>query len=202
MLEQVRFRLQVRSDTKQKRRFRDGIPLDDRVLLLQVPRLVDRISGNVQPLKSFQVLKDGVDLRQAFDSEEIKTQLFQAFVFHDYDESASVFLKILGLHKAPLRHLYLDCCARFFDEFNMLPIASRKFIGLWMDGGYLASQNICLCMGVTPDYQKVPISCVRVSKDARNSLLGLNMELSERGFTLSRNSFVIVDGPSWLHEGI
>ena len=182
--------------------FQGQVSFGEHNLLLQLPRLIDITSGEETPLESYSALQDGVDLNKALDNIDMRARLFQALVFHDYEDCASTLLEVFGLHQLSMSQLYKKCCTQYFRELDMLTIEGVRYIGLWIDGVYVADQHVCLCMGITSDYQKKPIAYVRASEEATHSLLGLSMELSERGFEITDNLLIVVEGSPWLSSAV
>lgn len=173
-----------------------SIGVGDERAPVEVPRVRDTAAGRERPLESYQRMKEPMTV-----DEQLQRAILLGLSQRDYEEVASRFVDGFGLSQSTVSRRFQERSRAVLEAFE-----SRKldddFIGLWIDGKYLAKQQIVICLGFTLDGRKVPLGFIETTTENSAAIKGLLRDMVERGLRFEQGLFCVIDGAKGLYKAV
>jgi transposase-like protein len=87
-------------------------------------------------------------------------------------------------------------------EFYERDLSVNTFIALFIDGKYLAKEQMVIVLGVTDQGDKIPLSFIQTNTENSRSVKQLLTDLTSRGFKYEDGLLCVVDGAKGLRKAI
>lgn len=173
-----------------------SIAVGDERAPVRVPRVRDQVAGQERPLESYQRMKEPMTV-----DEQLQRAILLGLSQRDYEEVASRFVDGFGLSQSTVSRRFQERSREVLEAFE-----SRKldddFVGLWIDGKYLAKEQIVICLGLTLDGRKVPLGFVETTTENSPAVKGLLRDLIGRGLSFEQGLFCVIDGAKGLYKAV
>lgn len=173
-----------------------SIAVGDERAPIEVPRVRDVEGGQERPLESYQRMKKQIGI-----DEQLQRAILLGLSQRDYEEVASQFADGFGLSQSTVSRRFQKRSRKVLEAFESRRIQD-DYVGLWIDGKYLATQQIVICLGLTMDGRKVPLGFVETTTENSGAIKGLLRDLVERGLRFKQGLFCVIDGAKGLHKAI
>lgn len=179
-----------------------SIKLGDERLPIEVPRVRDRNDQIEQPLQSYQAMHAGLDVEALLEDDLLRKRLLKGLSTRDYGEVASAFVDSFGLSQSSVSRRFVERSERALEQFEARRFDQERFLALWLDGKYLAKEQIVIALGLTEDGRKLPLRFIQTTTENGESIKGLLRTLIERGFKFEQGLLVIIDGSKGLKKAV
>lgn len=163
---------------------------------IAVPRVRDAVEEREQPLESYQRMKKGLEL-----DDRLEKAILRGLSQRDYEAVAKRFADGFGLSQSSVSRKYQARSRKALEEFENRTL-KEDFIGLWLDGKYLASEQIVICLGLTIDGRKLPLGFVETTTENSEAVKGLLQDLVRRGLDFRQGLFCVIDGSKGLFKAV
>jgi len=164
---------------------------------IEIPRVRDMEAGREQPLEIYQQMKTAIDIEGAME-EAILLGLSQ----RDYGRVAGAFADGFGLSQASVSRSFQERSRKALEAFEQRSLAEEDFVALWIDGKYLASIQMVICLGLTIDGRKLPLGFVETTTENGEAIKGLFQNLISRGFCFDEGLLCVIDGAKGLFKAV
>ncbi len=164
---------------------------------IEVPRLVDKHTGETFAPESYQALHDLPALNDRL-SQAILLGLSTA----DYGRVVQAFTDGFGLSQASVSRSFIERSAKALEAFEQRSLAGHDFVALLIDGKHLARQQIVIALGITMEGQKLPVGFVQTTTENGEAIKGLLKSLIERGLRFEEGLLCIIDGAKGLRAAV
>jgi len=174
-----------------------SIKLGDRRIRLAVPRLYDNESGSNKPLETYNKLRE---------VESINDRILKAVLLglstRDYEQVIGNLLDGFGLSASSVSNEFIEQSSKRLEEFENRDLGDYDFVSLFIDGKYLAKDQIIIVLGVTIKGDKIPIGFIQSNSENSNVIKDLLNNLIERGLRYEEGLLCVIDGSKGLYKAI
>lgn len=174
-----------------------SIRIDQERVPIEVPRVRDVEADCERPLESYGQMKRPVEINQRLE-EAILLGLSQ----RDYGRVASAFLDGFGLSQSSVSRAFQERSRRALEAFERRSLKEKDFVALWIDGKYLAGQQVVICLGLTMDGRKMPLGFIETTTENSVAIKGLLTDLVGRGLSFDQGLLCVIDGGKGLYKAV
>jgi transposase-like protein len=174
-----------------------SIKLGDRRIRLAVPRLYDNESGSTKPLETYNKLRE---------IESINDRILKAVLLglstRDYEQVIGNLLDGFGLSSSSVSSEFIEQSGKRLEDFENRDLGDYDFVSLFIDGKYLAKEQIIIVLGVTIQGDKIPIGFVQSHSENSHVIKDLLNNLIDRGLRYEEGLLCVIDGSKGLYKAI
>lgn len=173
-----------------------SVAVGDERAPVQVPRVRDQVAGRERPLESYQRMKKPMAV-----DDQLQRAILLGLSQRDYEEVAGRFADGYGLSQSTVSRRFQERSRDVLGEFERREL-DDDFVGLWIDGKYLAKEQIVICLGLTLDGRKVPLGFIETTTENSDAVKGLLRDLIDRGLAFEQGLFCVIDGAKGLYKAV
>lgn len=166
-------------------------------LSFRVPRLRDSQTKSEVVLESYNKLKETEP-----DSERLLKGVIHGISMNDYHDIVRQFEDSYGLSRSQVSELFKEQSAKRVSEFLNRDLSMYNFTSLFIDGKYLAKEQIVIVLGITEDGRKIPLGFIQTTTENSRSIKELFLDLIKRGFKYDEGILCVIDGSTGLRKAI
>jgi transposase-like protein len=153
-------------------------------------------AGEERPLQSYQAMKESNVGKELTDA--ILLGLSQG----DYERVASQFVDGFGLSQSSVSRRFQERAQKALKEFENRSLKEENFLALWIDGKYVASEQMIVCMGVTEAGYKKVLGFTQATTENARPIKEMLRNLIERGLSFDEGILCVIDGSKGLRKAI
>jgi transposase-like protein len=120
----------------------------------------------------------------------------------DYDSVIDHLGEGFGLSKSSVSRSFIDRTAEKLEEFENRDLSNHDFISVFIDGKYLAKEQIMIVLGVTMQGDKIPIGFLQTHSENSVPIKALFENLISRGFKYDQGLLFVIDGAKGIKKAI
>jgi transposase-like protein len=173
-----------------------SVRIGEHRLNLSVPRVLDQETKSMKPLESYARLQD-----ITLDEEYLLRGIMLGLSVRDFAELNSN-PNARALKKSSIDAAFIERADERLREFESRRFDDTRFVGLFVDGKYLAGEQIVLALGVTEQGFKRPLGFIQTSTENSLSIGQLFRSLKERGFSSEGGLLCVLDGSKGLSKAV
>ena len=164
---------------------------------IAVPRVYDQESGENVSLNSYK------DLR-ATEADEYRLMkgMLHGLSTNDYGKVIRSFADSFGLSRSSVSNRFIEQSKEAVKEFNERDLSMNNFIALYIDGKYLAKEQMVIALGVTDQGDKLPLGFIQTNTENSRSIKELLSDLTTRGFRYEDGLLCVIDGAKGLRKAV
>ena len=174
-----------------------SIRIDGERTPIRVPRVRDVVAERERPLKSYQYLKNGIDI-----DDRLQRSILLGLSTRDYADVASSILDGFGVSQSSVSRTFQERSAKALETFEERRFDEEDILALWIDGKYLARHQMVICLGLTADGRKIPMGFVETTSENAEAVKGLLQRLIRRGLSFGEGILCIIDGSKGLYKAV
>lgn len=174
-----------------------SIKLGERRIKLEVPRIYDHESDCNKPLDSYGKLRE----MDSLDDRILKAVLL-GLSTRDYKRVIGNLLDGFGLSSSSVSKEFIEQSSRKLEAFENRDLSDYDFVSLFIDGKYLAKEQIIIVLGVTIQGDKIPIGFVQSHSENATVIRELFNNLIERGLRYEEGLLCVIDGSKGIYKAI
>ena len=174
-----------------------SIKLGDRRIRLAVPRIYDKESGCNKPLETYGKLRE----IESIDDRILKAILL-GLSTRDYEQVIGNLLDGFGLSSSSVSSEFIEQSSKKLEAFENRDLSDYDFVSLFIDGKYLAKEQIIIVLGVTIQGDKIPIGFVQSHSENSDVIKDLLNNLIDRGLRYEEGLLCVIDGSKGLFKAI
>lgn len=176
---------------------RSTIRLGNDRVPIEVPRIMDTENG-----KSFNVPEYG-SLKNANTSrEQLLEAMLKGISCRDYEGVFAQVAESFGLSRSAVSQSFVEESARKLEEFNQRRLDDLEIVSLFVDGKYLAKDQIVIVLGVTRQGHKIPLGFIQTVTENAVAIGQLFSELIGRGLKYDDGLLIVIDGAKGLRKAV
>lgn len=164
---------------------------------VNVPRVYDREKEHNISLKNYKKLK-AVEP----DEHKLLKGILYGLSTGDYGNVVKSFTDSFGLSRSSISRRFIEHSAEAVKEFYERDLSANKYIALFIDGKYLAKEQMVIVLGVTEQGDKIPLSFIQTNTENSRSIKQLLTDLISRGFNYEDGLLCVIDGAKGLRKAI
>ncbi len=169
-----------------------SVRIGEHRLSVSVPRVIDQETNTMKPLESYARLQD-----ITLDEEYLLRGIMLGLSVRDFAELNSN-PNARALKKSSIDAAFIERADERLRQFESRRFDDMRFVGLFVDGKYLAGEQIVIALGVTEHGFKCPLGFIQTSSENSLSISELFRTLQERGFSSEGGLLCVLDGSKGL----
>ena len=169
----------------------------DEKIRLSIPRVFDNEGGCHIPLETYEKLQCLKDV-----DEQLMKRVLLGLSTGDYGSVITQLVDSFGLSRSTVSERFKEASEAQLSEFMERDLSQKDFIALFIDGKYLAKEQIIIALGVTMQGEKIPLGFVQTHSENAKSIKGLLTTLIDRGFDYHQGLLCVVDGSKGIHKAV
>jgi len=174
-----------------------SVKIGDQRIPVEVPRLYDNNDKCNKPLDTYEKLRE----IQSIDDRVLKAVLL-GLSTRDYDQVIRNLLDSFGLSHSSVSNEFIEQSSKKLEEFENRDLSEYDFVSLFIDGKYLAKEQIIIVLGITMQGDKIPIAFIQSTTENSKSIKELLSNLVSRGLRYEDGLLCVIDGSKGLCKAI
>lgn len=174
-----------------------SVNIGGKKLEIDVPRVRNEKKGSFKTLESYQELKD---LDEA--DEQTLEGVLHGLSTRDYKAVIDHLQEGFGLSKSSVSRKFIRASEEKLKDFESRDISGHQLLAIFIDGKYLARQQMIIVMGVTEKGQKVMLGLLQTTSENSVAIGQLFIQLKERGLQYKEGLLFITDGSKGIRKAI
>jgi transposase-like protein len=174
-----------------------SVRIGNQKLSVEVPRIVDNHTGHVDNIELYDNIKDLPDQK-----EEMVMSVLKGISTRDYSQVATQVMNSFGLSASSISRHFIEYSAKAVQEFASRPLQEDVYVALFIDGKYLAGEQMILALGVTSKGIKKPLDVIQSSTENSRSIKEMLSGLIARGLQFEQGLLVVIDGGKGIHKAV
>jgi len=153
-------------------------------------------AGEEHPLESYQAMK------KAEVPDDLAEAILLGLAQGDYERVASQFVDGFGLSQSSVSRRFQKRAQQALEEFENRSLEKENFLALWIDGKYVAGEQMLVCMGVTEAGYKKVLGFTQATTENSRPIKEMLRDLIGRGLDFEDGVLCVVDGSKGLRKAI
>jgi transposase-like protein len=174
-----------------------SVNIGGKKLKVDVPKVIDKQHGVFQSLESYRELKD----LDGFDEQTMQAVL-HGLSNRDYQGVIDYLEEGFGLSKSSVSSKFIRASEDRLKEFETRDISEHKLLAIFIDGKYLAKQQMIVVMGITEEGAKVMLGLLQTTTENSTAIGQLFRQLKERAMQYEEGLLFITDGAKGIKKAI
>jgi len=176
---------------------RGSIKLGHQRVPIDVPRVYDNANNCNKSLESYSKLRE----LQEIDERVLKAVLL-GLSTRDYEPVIKNMLDSFGISHSSVSKEFIAQSSQRLEAFEKRSLKEYDFISLFIDGKYLAKEQVLIVLGVTISGDKIPIGFIQTATENHKSIAQLLSSLIERGLKYEEGLLVVIDGSKGIFKAV
>jgi len=174
-----------------------SVHIGDKKVRVEVPKVRDAATGTFHSLASYEELKelDGMD-------EQTLQGVLHGLSTRDYQGVIDHLEEGFGLSKSAISRKFIQASAEKLKEFEARDLSNYRIMALFIDGKYMARQQMMIVMGVTDTGDKIMLGALQTSSENSIPIGELFNQLKERGLNYQEGILFVIDGGKGIQKAI
>jgi len=174
-----------------------SVKLGDQRIRLIVPRIYDNENKCNKSLNTYQKLKEA-----NIKDERLFKALLLGLSTRDYEQVVGNLMDSFGLSASSVSQEFIEQSTRKLEDFENRDLSEYEFVSLFIDGKYLAKEQIIIALGVTLSGRKTPLGFIQSNTENSLSIKNLLNSIVHRGFHYDQGLLVVIDGSKGLKKAV
>ena len=162
-----------------------------------MPRIYDNESGSNKLLETYNKLRE----IESIDDRILKAMLL-GLSSRDYEQVIGNLLDGFGLSSSSVSNEFIEQSGQKLESFENQDLSDYDFVSLFIDGKYLAKEQIIIVLGVSIKGDKIPIGFIPSNSENSKVIKDLLINLIERGLRHEKCSLCVIDGSKGVYKAI
>jgi putative transposase len=173
-----------------------SVRIGEHRLNVSVPRVIDQETKTMKTLESYARLQD-----ITLDEEYLLRGIMLGLSVRDFAELNSN-PNARALKKSSIDKAFMERADERLRLFEARTFEKERFVGLFVDGKYLAGEQMVIALGVTEQGLKRPLGFIQTSSENSTSISQLFRSLVERGFSSEGGLLCVLDGSKGISKAV
>jgi len=174
-----------------------GVRVGDQKLPVEVPRIMDNVERKNVPLERYEKIKH-VDE----PTEQLIQGILRGLSTRDYDRVINYLEQGFGLSKSDVSRRFVERTKEKLQEFEERRFDMHEFVAIFIDGKYLAKDQIIIVLGGTIQRDKIPLGFLHAPSEHSGPVMDLFKDLKDRGLNYSKGLLFVIDGSKGFSKAI
>lgn len=174
-----------------------SVKIGDERIRVNIPRVYDKTGQKNVSLSTYDQLKQIPEVR-----DQLLKGVIKGLSMGDYRQVIQNLHDSFGLSRSSISREFIEQSAEKLKAFEQRDLSSNEFVGLFIDGKYLAKEQIVIVLGVTVKGDKLPLGFIQTTTENTKSIRELLIKLVERGFRHESGLLCIMDGSKGIRKAV
>lgn len=176
---------------------RGSIKLGHQRVPIDVPRIYDNENKCNKSLESYGKLRE----LQEIDDRVLKAVLL-GLSTRDYEPVIKNMMDSFGISHSSVSKEFIEQSSQRLEAFENRSLKEYDFVSLFIDGKYLAKEQVLIVLGVTIQGDKIPIGFIQTATENHKSIAQLLGSLVDRGLKYEDGLLVVIDGSKGIFKAV
>lgn len=174
-----------------------SIKLGSERLRISVPRMYDNVTKSNKSLGTYEQLRE----LQSVDDRVLKAVIL-GLSTRNYEPVIKNLMDSFGISHSSVSNDFVEQSSSRLELFENRSLSEYDFVALFMDGKYLAKEQVLIVLGVTLQGEKVPIGFIQTATENSKSISELLSNLIERGLKYEDGLLCVIDGSKGIYKAV
>jgi len=174
-----------------------SVKVGDHRIKMDIPRIRNNETKQCEPLDRYQQVRSNDQ-----PTEQLIKGVLLGLSMRDYDGVVDYLNEGFGMSKSSVSRSFKVKTSEKLEEFENRRFDQDTFVGLFIDGKYLASEQIIIVLGVTNQGVKVPLGFIQSHSEHSGPISDLLSDLVSRGLGYDQGLLVVIDGSKGLKKAV
>ena len=174
-----------------------SVQIGDQRLKMQIPRIKNNETGGFEQLENYHSIK-----RIENPSEQLIKGVLLGLSMRDYEGVIDNMSEGFGLKKSTVSRSFIEKSKEKLEEFENRNLSHHDFVALFIDGKYLAKEQIMIVLGVTMQGEKIPIGFAQMHSENSEPIGELFRNLIKRGLKYEEGLLLVIDGAKGIRKAV
>lgn len=166
-------------------------------LRVSVPRMYDNVNGNNKSLETYEKLRE----LQSVDDRLLKAVIL-GLSTRNYEPVIKNLMDSFGISHSSVSRDFIEQSSSRLEVFENRSLNDYDFVALFIDGKYLAKEQVLIVLGVTIGGEKIPIGFIQTATENSKSISELLRNLIERGLKYQDGLLCVIDGSKGIYKAV
>jgi len=120
----------------------------------------------------------------------------------DYQGVIGRLAESFGLSRSSVSLRFIEESSEKLKTFEERRLNGRRFVALFIDGKYLAKEQIIIVLGITLGGEKIPLGFLQTHAENSVPIKDLLNKMIERGLDYEAGLLCIIDGSKGIHKAV
>jgi len=164
---------------------------------MEVPRIRDTETKQSVPLALYEQIRELPEQK-----EELLKSILHGISMRDYEDVSTRLLESFGLSAANISRQFVEESRKAVEAFCQRKFSEHTFVALFIDGKYLAGQQMVIVLGITDKGEKILLSVIQSTTENSTVIKQMLSDLTERDFKFSEGILCIIDGSKGIRKAL
>jgi len=174
-----------------------SVQIGDQRLKMDIPRVMDTATKKFESLESYESIK-----QIASPSDQLIKGVLLGLSMRDYEGVIDNMSEGFGLKKSSVSRSFIERSKERLEEFESRSLETYDFVSIFIDGKYLAKEQIMIVLGVTMQGEKVPIGFAQMHTENSVPISELFRNLIKRGLKYNQGMLFVIDGAKGIRKAV
>lgn len=174
-----------------------SVQIGDQRLRMDIPRVINTETKSFEPLESYEQVK-----QTDTPTDQLLKGVLLGLSMRDYDSVIDHLGEGFGLSKSSVSRSFKEKTKEKLDLFEKRDLSNYDFVSLFIDGKYLAKEQIMIVLGVTMQGNKLPIGFLQTNTENSQPIKDLFESLCQRGLKYDQGLLFVIDGGKGIRKAI
>lgn len=120
----------------------------------------------------------------------------------DYSQLSKTKSESFGLSQSTISRKFIEESTEALKSYEKRDLGRYDFIGIMIDGKYLAKEQVVICLGITIKGEKLLLGLIQTASENSESVKGLLRDLLDRNFNYTEGLLCVVDGSKGIIKAV
>jgi transposase-like protein len=164
---------------------------------IDVPRVRDMAESRSVPLEMYQKMRELPEQK-----EELLKSVLHGISMRDYEQVSTQLIDSFGLSPSTISRQFVEASAKAVQQFSERTFEDLTFRALFIDGKYLAGQQMIIALGITSEGRKILLSVIQSTTENSTAVRQMLSDIIARGFTFTTGLLCVIDGSRGIRKAL
>jgi len=174
-----------------------SVRIGDKKLKVDIPRIMDSWENQSERLDRYEQLKNN-----DAPTDQLIQGVLRGLSTRDYERVIDYLQEGFGLSKSEVSRRFVERTKEKLELFQNRRLDHHEFVAIFLDGKYLAKEQIIIALGVTIKGDKIPLSFVHAPTENSIAVKDLFRDLIQRGLNYEQGMLFVLDGSKGFHKAV
>ena len=174
-----------------------SVKIGDRKIKVDVPRIYDKEEKRNISLENYSRMKE----LEAIDDRLLKA-IILGLSTRDYNQVVGNLMDSFGLSHSSVSSEFIEKSSKKLEAFENRDLSIHSFVSIFIDGKYLAKEQIIIALGITDKGDKIPLGFIQSTTENSTSIKQFLSRLIERGLFYEEGLIFVIDGSKGILKAI
>ncbi|MFA4907682.1 MAG: transposase [archaeon] len=174
-----------------------SVQLEREKVPIEVQRLYDHERGGTVGLETYRKLH-----KMDTPEKEIMDGIIKGLSMSDYQSVIGQLAESFGLSRSSVSLRFIEESSEKLKAFEERRLDTHRFVALFIDGKYLAREQIVIVLGVTIEGEKIPLGFLQTHTENSGPIKELLNKIIERGLDYEKGLLCVIDGSKGICKAV